>query len=214
MPRGPDVRPTARFCFRIVALLRGRPGPNLGGGVGVVTLTRGGDVARQRTDVREDQLPEPPAAPRRIRFRRTQLVGLLLVAVVPVLSAAGVLDRQPGITSGSDARLAVSVSYPQRMRYRTSEWLTVDVHNRSEQPIDGVTVQFDQNYVRTFNPVLVVPSPRDAFNVELGRLDPGTTRQVALQLQAEEYGPHPGWVRVRPGQQPPLELPVRTRVLW
>jgi hypothetical protein len=170
--------------------------------------------ARRRADVGEAELPEPPAAPRRIRFRRTHLAGLLLVVAAPVLSVAGILEPHQGSAAVSDARLAVSVSYPERMRYRTSDWLTVDVHNRTGQPLDAITVQFDPAYLRSFNPVLVVPSPRDAFNVELGRLDPGTTRQVALQLQAEQYGRRPGRVRVHAGDHPPLEVPVHTLVLW
>ena len=171
-------------------------------------------VARRRADPREAKLPEPPAAPRSVRFRGTHLAGLVLVIAAPVLSAVGVLQPQQDSAAASDSRLAVSVSYPQRMRYRTSEWLTVDIHNRSGQPVDGVTVQLDPEYIRAFDPVLVAPSPRDAFNIDVGRLDPGKTRQVALRLQAEEYGRRRGWVRVHAGDQAPLEMPVHTLMLW
>jgi hypothetical protein len=179
-----------------------------------VWLGEEGTLARRRADIREAQLPEPPAAPRRIRFRWMHVVGLALVMTAPVLSAAGVLQPQQDSAAASDSRLAVSVSYPQRMRYRTSEWLTVDIRNRSEQPVDGVTVQLDPEYIRAFDPVLVTPSPRDAFNIDLGRLDPGKTRQVALRLQAEEYGRRRGWVRVHAGDHAPLEMPVQTLMLW
>src|SRR5215207_6829737 len=134
------------------------------------------------------RLPEPPDAPRRIRFRPSNLAGLLLVLAAPVLSAAGVLDQADGHATASSAELDVSVQHPRRMRYRTNEWVVVDVHNRTSQALPGVSVQIDPQYMQSFNPVIVVPAPSTAFSMDLGTVGPGQSRQLALQLQAEEYG--------------------------
>ena len=117
-------------------------------------------------------LPSPPDVPRRIRLGRGQLAGLALLVLGPALAIAGLLD--PVSVQATDTRgpLTLTVTYPSRMRYRTNQWVRV---------------------------AIILPGPSGPFQVELGTLQSGQTRQVGLQLQAEAYGWRRGQISVRPG---------------
>jgi hypothetical protein len=162
----------------------------------------------------QDQLPQPPAGPRRIRVKPSNLVGLLLVLIAPALAVAGLVEPASGRATASSAELDVSVEHPRRMRYRTSEWVVIDVHNRTAHSLPGVTVHISPPYMQSFHPAIVIPAPTSAFAMDLGALGGGESRQLALQLQAEKYGRRRGSIRVEPRGHPAIEVPVNTFVLW
>ena len=171
---------------------------------------------RSKEEPQADGLPQPPEVPRRLRFRWTQLAGMVIVLAAPALSLAGLLEASEQTTTALsvDQGIEIRVRYPTRMRYRTNRWLVVDVRNRGPSAQKEIAVQIDPAYVQGFNPIAVAPEPRQAFDMALGEVPAGQWRQAAVLLQAERYGRRPGWVKAQPARGAGVQVPIRTLVLW
>lgn len=141
---------------------------------------------------------------------------MVIVLAAPALSLAGLLEaaEQTTVVLSVDQGIHVRVRHPTRMRYRTNRWLVVEVQNRGPSVQSEIAVQIDPSYVQGFNPIAVAPEPRQAFDMALGQVPAGQSRQAAVLLQAEKYGRRPGWVRVQPARGAAVQIPIRTLVLW
>ena len=73
------------------------------------------------------QPPQPPEIRRRIAFHRTQLIGVPLLAIIPVLALFGVFGTTTGEARAESAELQMQVRYPTRFRYKVINSLTVEV---------------------------------------------------------------------------------------
>lgn len=147
-------------------------------------------------------IPQPPAPPTthpRIRIRTQQLVGLILLAAIPVLAVLGVFGEKTGEARAETSELELRVRYPARLRYKTLHPLEVHVRNLSDRPLDRVTVRFADAYISQFSNVQFMPSVNKAFEVELRDVQPGEERLVSAELQAERYGRHSGTVTATTG---------------
>jgi hypothetical protein len=150
-----------------------------------------------------DELPQPPNVPRRMRWRAPQVAGLVLISILPALAIARLLDPSPRVAHASAGQVELAVSTPQRLRYRMTDWVFVDVRNPSDRPLESVTVEVDAAFVEGFAQASFIPEAarvdEQRYSVDLGRLRPGESRRVSLQLQAEKYGKRAGSVAVVAG---------------
>ncbi len=159
-----------------------------------------------------DSLPEPtppPDAERHVRLYRFQWVGVFLLAVFPVLGALGYFGETWADTRAEDGGLAASIRYPDRFRYKELNSLTLQIRNAGESVVDTLTIAQDTALANRFSTVHAIPSFTRAYEVELTAVQPGETRLVVVELQAEEYGRHEGPLTITAnGSRTPLRVPL------
>jgi hypothetical protein len=155
--------------------------------------------------------PEPPEHDRRLELAWPQLIGVPLIALVPVLAIAGVFGEHWTTRSAESARVGVTVEFPDRLRARPSKAMTVAVQNRSSVLLDTVEVIFDSTYVGRFMEVAFIPEARDAYVVTLTDIPAGATSRVHVELASDRVGRHAGRVSVRT-RDDSVAIDVRTIV--
>jgi hypothetical protein len=144
---------------------------------------------------RQDRDPQPPAPPRferRLRFGRAQLVGVGLLALLPLAALTGVLGAAEREASASSGALTLEARYASTIHYKGSHTFVFDLRNDGEGPLHDARLRVDEAYLSRFEGVRFTPpvvrlDPRHA-EVALGDIEAGATRRVLLELQASEYG--------------------------
>jgi hypothetical protein len=145
------------------------------------------------------QPPRPPAHDRGIRLNRTQLIGVPLLGLIPMLAIFGVFGEHWDSRVADGATLRTTIEFPDRFRSRLSRPITVLVENRSGRLLDTVAVTFDAAYIERFTAVNFLPDVEDSYVVKLKDVRPGQTRRVHLELEGDQVGRHTGRVLVRSG---------------
>jgi len=138
---------------------------------------------------------EPAHAPqirRRVAFTRKQLIGVPLLAAVPIMSLLGVFGERRSELNAASRSVAMSIRYPARFRYRQVQPLDIAVRNISGRVIDTIEVSLDTAYISRFSSVRIEPAPRIAFVVTLTDVRPGDSRLISAELWGEGYGRHHG----------------------
>jgi hypothetical protein len=152
----------------------------------------------QRQSSREP--PRPPEIERRILLTRLQVIGLPILALVPLLALAGVFGLSRGQRSVQENGLVLDVEYPSRARLRASDWLAVTVSNGLDEAVDGVVVRVDRQYVDSFAQVDFTPAVSSVgetdYSIDLGRLPAGGSRAVTVRLTPREKWRREGSVSV------------------
>jgi len=162
------------------------------------------------------ELPPPlrvSAQPRRVKLHRFQWIGLPPLLAVPLLALLGVFGETWTRVDGSGPGLALSVEYATRYRYKQINTLQVRVENTATRTLDTVVVALDSTYAARFSTLVFVPSARAPFEVELVDLEPGEVALVWVELQAERYGRHRGFLEARGSGLPDtVRIPLRTYI--
>jgi hypothetical protein len=159
------------------------------------------NVSQERLGVSERDAA-PPTAPsieRRLSLTRKQWFGLPLLAAVPLLTLFGLFGERRSVVRTASLTLELTVTYPERFRYRQVQLLEVTVRNRSAQVLDTVHLSLDTAYITRFASVRIEPPPQIAFVVDLTNVRPNESRLVTAELGGDRYGRHPGrilaWTR-------------------
>ncbi|HET8985285.1 MAG TPA: hypothetical protein VFN03_05955 [Trueperaceae bacterium] len=126
-----------------------------------------------------------------MRFRFGQLVGLLLVAAVPVMGVAGVFGTSPTVRVAGDDVVSVSVSYSRIQRYKVRDRLSIVVTNTGTAELAAVEVRLSNAYLLSFSDVTLTPSPDRVDETDhvfaLAALQPGQTSTIVAEMQADDY---------------------------
>jgi hypothetical protein len=141
------------------------------------------------------QRPEPvrpPDSAPRLSLTRKQILGLPLLAAIPVLTLFGAFGESRHAVRVTSSALEMTVRYPSRFRYRQVQSLEVTVRNRSGRALDTVSVSLDTAYITRFSSVRIEPAPRETYVVKLVDLAPHQSRLVSAELWGERYGSHKG----------------------
>lgn len=155
---------------------------------------------------------EPPEIRRRLTLHRLQMVGVPLLALIPLLAMLGVFGETREQVDAAGTDLAIAIEYPTRFRYKTIDPIRVAVTNRTAVELDTVTVLFDVEYLSRFSTPLFIPAATDAYVVPLSSVRPGETRHVYVEIQAETYWRHEGWVAATTGGADTVRVPLATIV--
>lgn len=151
--------------------------------------------------MKDQEPPKAPTIPAKIRLNRSEKMGLPFLFLLPVLAVAGAFGPATEVVEGQTSSVGWSAEYPSRLRFQNSERLNVRVQNRSQVTLAQVKLAFDPNYIHAFTTVAFDPAPSKSYEVELQNLAPGESRLVSVQLAAEQYGPHKGWIALSDGQE-------------
>jgi hypothetical protein len=147
----------------------------------------------------DSQPPRPPEHDRGIQLNRTQLIGVPLLALIPLLAIFGAFGERWETQIADRGALHTVVEFPDRFRAKLSKPISVLVENRSAMTLDSVEVAFDSSYVERFAGVSFLPDVRHAYTVVLHDVKPGETQRVHVELEGDRAGRHRGRVVVRSG---------------
>lgn len=157
--------------------------------------------------------PQPPAVGRGFRAVPSQIAGVLLFLTVVLLAAFGTFGESRRTVEQSSPRLAVHVEYPERYRYKQTNRLVALITNRSSTPFDTLRLSLDTVYMRGFSNVSALPAASAPWEIELPDVQPGETRRVEIEMQAERYWRHSGALTVAgtgPGDSVRVEIATFT----
>jgi hypothetical protein len=161
-----------------------------------------------------DDLPQPPPFQPKLRIAPLQLIGIPLLALLPLLALFGVFGESLTTKRATSLDVAVEVTYVARYRYGMNHSISVSVTKLSERSPATVTVAFDPAYIEHFSEVNFVPSAerlsRDGFVVELGAIESGETKFVMVEMQSEHYWAQNGVITVSPASGEPVTVTVST----
>ena len=146
---------------------------------------------------------------RSIALARYQIIGLVLLGMIPVLALAGVFGDRWDSRNEVSGSLDVSLRYPTAFRYKTINSFAVHVTNRGTTALDTVTIALDTMYANGFSTVTAVPPFTGPFEVDLVDLPPGQTKLVRIEIQGERYWRHTGELTASSGPDT-VRVPVST----
>ncbi|HEX7004110.1 MAG TPA: hypothetical protein VF168_07975 [Trueperaceae bacterium] len=145
-----------------------------------------------------------------------QRFGLPLMVLLPLLALFGVFGVTFERTGASSERLELHVRHSTRTRLRAPHLLTVEVTNRGQSPLEGVTVVVDREYVDAFSNVAFTPQASevtpDEYRIELGTIAASATRLVTADMTPAAYWRHEGIISASAEGVEPVEVAVATFV--
>lgn len=149
------------------------------------------------------QPPKPPEMGRELQLRSLQLVGVSLLSLIVVLALFGVFGPSQALAGAEGAGVDLEVSYPSKLRYKTVGVIEAKVVNNGETALESLKVSFDRSYLDGFSSLQFTPSVSNltdqAYEVTLSNVAPGEVRLVSVQVQAEKYWRHRGYIEVDAG---------------
>lgn|SRR5688572_29232234 len=158
--------------------------------------------------------PQPPPIERKLKLYLTQIIGIPLLILVPVLALLGMFGETEDKVTTSNPQLEMQVDYPTRFRYKMLDSVIVSLSNTSAQPISAVEVGFERSYVEGFSTVTFTPAAHEitdsAYFVEVADLQPGETRIISVDIQAEKYGRHQGAITATAENAEALRVLIET----
>lgn len=158
--------------------------------------------------------PQPPSIERKFKLYPTQLIGIPLLILVPVLALLGMFGETYQEVIASSPQLQMRVEHPTRFRYKVIDTVTVSLTNISAQPITALEIGFDRTYIEGFSTVTFTPAieqiTETVYLLEVTDLQPGETRVVSVGIQAEKYGMHRGAITITPESGEALRVLIET----
>lgn len=158
------------------------------------------------------ETPQPPEVRPRLRFRRIELFGIAVMALLPAAALLGAFGPAMGHERGQAGAISIEAEYPKRLRTAMFDRISVRLTNRSDRPAADLAVSFDPEFLHAFSHIAFSPEPEHAYVVQVPEIAPGETRLIEIGVKAEEYGLHEGRISV---ESPDAlgSLPVRTLIL-
>lgn len=140
-------------------------------------------------------------------------VGMVLVALAPLLALFGVFGERRTTESVDGRDISVRATFPTRLKYEMLQNIAITVRSRSARRIDTVTVRLDTAYVLRFSGVTFTPDVDEAYAVRLPELMPGESRLVAVEIQGQRYGRHTGPLHIETTSGDTISMSLHTLVL-
>lgn len=163
------------------------------------------------------QPPELPEMPRRVHLDLPHALAVLLIALLPILAVAGVLNEATATVQARTDRWALEVRYPSRLPYTVERSLQAHIRNPSGETLRNVRVAVDRDYLDGFDDVSVEPAEvlitGDHYVVQIGEIPPGETRRVDIRLRGHAPWRRRGSLTAEAEGAPPLSVGIVTWVL-
>ena len=125
-------------------------------------------------------------------MHRIELVGIILLALLPLLAVLGVFGPASGEGQASGGQLQVRVEHPTLMRFQNLERLRIVVTNEGAESVQDIRIAIDPDYVEAFSGASFEPQPDQPYSFEVAELRPGEQRLFTTELTANEFGRHEG----------------------
>lgn len=163
------------------------------------------------------EVPKPPEIKRRVRFHPTQLIGMPIIMLLPVLGLFGVFDTAQATATAEQSGINVQVDYPSKFRHKIGEPMRIQVENNSGASVPKLVVKMSRSYFDAFENVQFVPEPQEidatSITFEFPDVKAGDTRQVEVEMEASDAGTHKATVEAGPENGSTAQVEVETFVL-
>jgi hypothetical protein len=161
-----------------------------------------------------EELPDPPPAPeipRRIMGYPAQWVGMALLALLPILTLAGVFGEVDRSTTAPVAGGYAELTYPARIGHRSAGQITI-VLRAGAVPLPPATVHVTDGYLSHFT-VLNAWPVFDAFDrAAVPAVPAGETARLVLEVRPNRFGRKAGTVTIAPETGDTVRVIMRTLV--
>jgi hypothetical protein len=138
--------------------------------------------------------PKPPEIKREISFYRNQMIGLPIIALLPLLALFKVFDTSLDTVKSSNEGLSLSVRYPTKIRNRTIEPMQITVTNETGVEQKELEVHVSRGFVEKFKQIKFEPDvddiERDSYVVQLKDVKPGEERTIDMDIETDMVGTH------------------------
>ena len=178
-----------------------------------MTSLRKESGAEERPDA---GVPQPPPFKRKITIAPLQLIGIPILALLPLLALLGVFGESLATVQASNEALALHVEYIARYRYKMDEEMTIDVTKLSSQSPATVTVTIERGYLDNFSDLSITPDvetvTEESYVVRLPEMESGETRVISVRLRGDQRWRHSGVVAASLDDSQPISITVSTIV--
>ncbi|MCC6453905.1 MAG: hypothetical protein IT328_03075 [Caldilineaceae bacterium] len=162
----------------------------------------------------DKEVPQPPPFQRKLQIGPVQLIGIPLLAILPILALFGIFDSGMATAHAANDELALQVDYISHYRYTMRDTMTVAVTNLSKQAPATINVAFDRDYLAHFSEINFVPAAEqitdEVYVVEVAGMESGETRLVKLELLGEGYWTQEGTISASLFDGKPVTVTVST----
>jgi hypothetical protein len=159
-------------------------------------------------------LPQPPDVEKRLRFTRSQFVGMPILFALSLLALLGVFDHASTQQVHRSEQVEVTVDYPTRFNYNQPDRLHIHVRNLSMITIPTVTVGIEDAYLRAFSEIQFTPAVDQVedewFQVHFNDVSPEGIYGLLVEFHSQGIGPHSGRIRVQPEGSEAVEMQIST----
>lgn len=149
--------------------------------------------------MKDDEPPSPPRIPPKVHLHRSEKLGMPFLFILPVLALMGVFGPKTDVAHGRSGAIEWSAEFPARLRFENADRLIVRIQNRGQVPLPETRLTFDPTYLHAFAAVTFDPAPDTPYSIAIRNVEPGESRLVSVQLTADEYGAHQGWISLSAG---------------
>jgi hypothetical protein len=153
-----------------------------------------------------------------VRFHAGQLIGLLMIAAVPIMGLAGVFGTSPTVRVAQDDLVSVSVTYPRVQRFKVRDRLSILVTNTGTAELTSVELRVSNAFLLSFSDVTLTPSPDRIDETDhvfvVTALQPGQTSAIVAEMQADDYWISRGTVTWSTSGQDPQETRSGQLAIW
>ncbi|MCC7206842.1 MAG: hypothetical protein IT323_06025 [Anaerolineae bacterium] len=145
--------------------------------------------------------PEPPPVKRAGLVYPAHVIGVTLLALLPVLALLGIFGEEVNTASASTPGLLVEVRHITRTRYSLRTTMEIVVENRTSATLSDVMVSLDREYLDGFTSAQFKPDVTrvtpETIDITLPDLEPGAWRAIDIQMTANRVGTQSGHITVR-----------------
>jgi hypothetical protein len=161
--------------------------------------------------------PQPPPFAPALRITPFQLIGIALLALLPLLALFGFFDANHTTERASNGEVALQVEYASLHQYRMREEMMVTVTNLSQQSPITINISFERGFIDHFTEITFVPDietvSTDGFDVQLSEVASGETRMVYVELKGQQLWRRTGVISASIDGGQPVSVTVRTWIL-
>lgn len=169
----------------------------------------------ERADV-EQQLPKPPRLGRQVRLYRYQVIGLPILALLPVLALFGVFGLASERTGEEAGQFEVSLRYDTRTRLGKDATIDVEIRNGSNATVAAPVVAITRNYLEGFSDLAFTPDDvkidASHYLIELEPIPPGASAVVTVEMTPLRYWSRQGELTVTGLGEEEFRFGLRTLV--
>jgi len=157
--------------------------------------------------------PKPPEVHHKVSFYLYQIIGVLIIFLIPILALSGVFGATRDKAEASSEVFSIEVEYPTKFRYKTIDPLSIKIRNTSNSA-QSLTVTIEEEYLSHFTNVKFSPQEKEITNgkyiFDLGTLQAGESKTISGEIQSEEYGSFKGLIEASSTAEENLQVEVKT----
>lgn len=146
------------------------------------------DSTDQKLVAQNRELLTPPKFKPRVRFWKHQLIGVVLLGMIPLLALLGIFGESTELKTFSIKEMQVAINSPTLLRHGQNNSIEIGMKNTSDREINKVDIYFSPDYIEAFSEVEFLPELSEPYQVTIAGISPGEEKKVLVQIRANDFG--------------------------